>query len=162
MSIRVVKDRTSAFEKALLALIKREVLIGVPAENASRSGDDEPINNATIGYLMEYGEPGRNLPARPHLIPGIEGIRDKIVSRMEAMGKKALSGDLSEIDKGLHAVGLMGQNAVRNKITEGPFTPLAPRTLAERKARGRTGEKPLIDTGQYRRSQTYVVRNKGK
>ncbi len=57
--------------------------------------------------------------------------------------------------------GLMGQDAVRGKITSGPFVPLAPATLRARKAKGRTGEKPLIDTGQLRAAYTYVIRAKG-
>jgi hypothetical protein len=38
---------------------------------------------------------------------------------------------------------------------------LAERTLAARKARGRTGEKPLIDTGQLRNAVTFVVQARG-
>ena len=75
---------------------------------------------------------------------------------------RALKGDADAGDKALHSAGLIAQNAVRNKITEGPFVPLAPMTLAKRKARGRTGEKPLIDSGAYRNAQTYVIRPKGE
>ena len=39
---------------------------------------------------------------------------------------------------------------------------LAPVTLAQRRRRGRTGEKPLIDTAQMQRSVTHVVRPKGE
>jgi hypothetical protein len=70
------------------------------------------------------------------------------------------------------------QNAVRTKITDGPFAPLADSTLRARARRGRKGAvaelksraqgnapnnanaKPLIDTGQLRKSITYVVRKK--
>jgi hypothetical protein len=34
-------------------------------------------------------------------------------------------------------------------------------TLERRRAKGRTGTKPLIDTGQLRNAITYVLRKKG-
>ena len=58
-----------------------------------------------------------------------------------------------------HAAGLIAQNSVRRTLTTAAYRPLSERTLAERRARGRTGTKPLIDTGQYRNSITYVVRD---
>jgi hypothetical protein len=50
---------------------------------------------------------------------------------------------------------------VRAFITAGQgFAPLAAATLAARRRKGRTGTKPLIDTGQLRRAITYVLRRK--
>jgi hypothetical protein len=66
------------------------------------------------------------------------------------------------VDIAQNKAGLIAESSVRKKINEGPFEPLAPKTLQERKRRGRTGEKPLIDTGQLRNSVTYVIRPKGK
>ena len=40
------------------------------------------------------------------------------------------------------AAGQAAVNGVVEKITTGPFAPLAPYTLERRKAKGRTGEKP--------------------
>jgi len=165
MSVKVVRDRSGEILKAIRALTKNQVLIGIPAEASDRQpepGEAEPLNNALIGYLMEHGEPAQNLPARPHLIPGVEEVRDRMVAQLRKAGEGALSGDLDAISRGQHAAGLIGQNAVRAKITDGGFAPLSERTLARRKAKGRTGDKPLIDTGQYRRAQTYVIREKGK
>ena len=59
-------------------------------------------------------------------------------------------------------IGLQGADAVRAKITSGPFVPLAPKTLAKRRAKGRKGDKPLIDTGALQRAYTYAIRTKGK
>lgn len=155
----------------LRTLTKNEVLVGVPAENAGREAEDgqRPLNNAEIGYIQEHGSTidggdGNSyvIPPRPHLRPGIKGAREKIAGQMKKGLLGAMKGDASAADKALHASGLVAQNAVRNKITEGPFVPLAPMTLAKRRARGRTGTKPLIDTGAYRNAQTYVVRPKGE
>jgi hypothetical protein len=82
----------------------------------------------------------------------------QITPRLKTMGASALQGDLAAIQKGLNAVGLLGQNAVRAQITDGQHAPLSERTLKARQARGRTGTKPLIDSGQLRNSITYVVK----
>lgn len=142
-------------------LTKKAVLVGVPDENADRQPDPHdpvPITNAGIGFVMEHGDPERNIPARPFLGPGVEGASKPIGDKLVATASKALDGDREAIDKGLHGVGLIAQSAVRQKIQDGPFVPLAPRTLSARKARGRTGEKPLIDTGQLRNAVNYVIR----
>jgi hypothetical protein len=151
--------------KAVSELTKNVVLIGIPADSPARQpepGEPAPPLNSVIGYRLETGDPEQNLPARPFLVPGVEAIKDKAVARLKKAGQDALNGDPSKVDQALHAVGLMGQAAVQAKITDGPFVPLAPRTLAQRRARGRTGERPLIDTGQLRRSVSYVIRKKGK
>lgn len=165
MTVDVSKDRAQAILKSIRELTSKEVLIGVPAEGAHREpepGEKQVIDNATIGYLMEFGDDSRNIPARPHLIPAVEGVAPKLVERLRKAGEQALSGKPEEIEKALNVVGLMGQNAVRAKITSGPFTPLSEVTLKRRRAKGRTGEKPLIDTGAYRRAHTYVVVKKGE
>lgn len=173
MPIEIRKNTSAAVMQAIRALTKSEVLVGVPAENAGRSPEagehGTPLNNAEIGYIHEFGSTieGANggeivIPPRPHLIPGITGAKDKIAKALGAGAKAALSGKADAPDLALNKAGLIGQAAVRAKITEGDFTPLAASTLAKRRAKGRTGTKPLIDTGAYRNSINYVVRKKGE
>lgn len=162
-NVTVTKDRTKDLAKALKALTTREVLIGIPSEKAQRQPDQddpEPLNNAEIGYLQEHGSPEANIPARPFLAPGVASIGDEAAKRLAAGARRALDGDLPAVDKTLNAVGLIGQNAVREKITDGPFVPLKASTLANRKRRGRIGDRPLIDTGQLRNAVSFVVRSK--
>lgn len=164
--VTMTKDDVDAILKQIRALTKQEVLIGVPDENAGRQPEEgetkEPISNAEIGYVMEFGLPEKNIPARPFLEPGVREATDKLGDTLQAGAMKTLSGDKQAADVALNKAGLIAQNSVRSKINEGPFVPLSPKTLAERKRRGRTGEKPLIDTGQLRNSVTYVIRPKGK
>lgn len=162
-NLKVTKDDTAKLLASLRRITKEQVLVGIPSSTAGREpepGEPLEINNATIGYLMENGSPAANIPARPHLRAGVEAAKDKIVKTYEGAAKAALKGDMAAVDKGHHAVGLIASSSVKSKITDGPFEPLSPRTLAARRARGRTGDKPLIDTGQYRQAQTYVVREK--
>ncbi len=151
-------DRRKRFEEALVKLASIRVMVGVPAEKGSRN-DGGTINNAAIAYIQEHGAPEAGIPARPFLKPGIESKEAEILSAFKKVGKAAfVDGDPAKVDRGFNAVGLIAQSAVRAKITDGPFEPLKPSTIAARNRRGRTGTKPLIDTGQLRNSLTYVIR----
>lgn len=165
MNFRVTEDKTGDVLKAIKDLTKRTVLVGIPDTNAARDpepGENSPATNAQLGYIHEFGSPVNNIPARPFLVPGVESARDQIVAQMKKGGIAALAGDLKQVEKTQIASGLIAVNAVQAKITDGPFQPLAPATLAARRAKGRTGESPLLDSGQLRRAVTYVIREKGK
>ena len=172
-------DKLPGLLKAIAELNKNIVLVGVPDSTTER-GDDEagPMNNATLGYIHEHGSPAANIPARPHLIPGVEDAQDDIASRFKKASQAALDGKKDKVRQQLESAGLVAQNSVKNKITDGDLEPLAESTLRARARRGREGAvnelasraagnapdnnnaRPLIDTGQYRNSITYVVRSK--
>ena len=154
----VVRDNTAQLQAAIAELTDTELLVGVPSTKAGRR--DGPASNAVIAYVQDNGLPERNIPARPFLRPGIENAMNEITTRLRDAARLAMDGSLEACRRALHAVGLTAQASVRAKITDGPFTPLAESTLAQRRARGRTGTRPLIDTGQLRNSITYVLRNR--
>lgn len=148
--------------EAMELLIGTKVLAGVPSDKVDRrseEGEDQgPINNATLMYIHEHGAPEVNIPARPVLHPAMKSIQDKVTRMLKNAADLALKGDKAGVMKQYHAIGILAQNAMRERITKGPFVLLKPSTLAARRARGRTGTKPLIDTGQLRRSLAYVIR----
>lgn len=171
-----VKDRTASIMRSLGELFTRDVLVGVPSSKTEREEPGAPINNATIGYIMENGAPEANIPARPHLVPGIERAEEKFVPHLEKAAVAALNGDVQEMDRRLGMAGQVAVNSVKEIIREGVAPALADSTVAARARRGRKGAqqelanraagmepaldlaKPLIDTAQYLNSQTYVVR----
>ena len=116
------------------ALTKTDVLVGVPAETADRS-DGDGINNAAIGYLNETGMPERNLPARPHLVPGVASVEGAVAERFRKAGEAALAGDEAGVERQQIAAGLIAQNAVRKMIQDRLSPALSPVTLHRRKTR---------------------------
>jgi hypothetical protein len=138
------------------ALSRKRVLVGIPDANATRN--DGPISNAVIGYIHEMGDASRNLPSRAFLVPGVRNVHDQTIKSMRAAALYALAGNHVAVDSTLHKMGLRAQVAVRAKITAGPFAPLAPSTIAQR--RGPGPYRPLIDTGALRQSITYVIRTR--
>ena len=165
MSIKIGRDRFKTLLADVKALTSKEVLVGVPSTSAERheaDGTAEPINNATIAYIHENGAPEANIPPRPFLALGIRENANALAAQIKKAGLAALAGKSEDVDKGFHSTGLAAVSAVRRKIDEGPFDPLSEVTLQRRRSRGRTGTKPLIDTGALRRSINYVIRPKGK
>ncbi|PTR06439.1 MULTISPECIES: hypothetical protein [unclassified Novosphingobium] len=161
----VTKDRTAAVKAALKALVKDRVLVGIPSEKAFRDPEpDEPrpaLNNAEIGYLNEFGAPEANIPARPHLVPGTQKALPKVEKFYREAAPKVLDGNSEAIRAAHGKVGFTVTSSIKNLITDGIAPPLAERTLENRKRRGREGETPLLDTGQYRRNIDFVIRPAG-
>lgn len=161
--VSVKLDAMADIMKALHALTTQDVYVGVPSDRTERKDKTDPVNNAEIGYWQEFGAPGANIPARPHLIPGIQKAKPDINAQFRAAAVAALNGKPGDVLKALHRAGLLAQNSVRMMITEGLEPALADSTLYRRKHRKvapRQGEKPLLDTGAYRNSITYVIRKK--
>lgn len=157
-------DLTAKLLRDIKGLTRNQVLVGIPDTAADREpepGETKPVSNAVIGYVMETGDPALNIPARPSLVPGVESAREEIARRYRTGAAAVMEGKIPDIDVVHTAVGLIAENAVKAKISNGPFVPLSEVTLARRRARGRTSEKPLIDTAQYQRAITHVIRPKG-
>lgn len=164
--VKVTKDRTAALKAAIKALIQDRVLVGIPSEKAFRDPDPEDpnpqLNNAEIGYLNEFGAPDANIPARPHLVPGTRKVLPKIEKLYRAAAIKALDGDAAAVHEANGKVGFTATSSIKGYITDGIAPPLAESTIRDRKRRGRDGETPLLDTGQYRRNIDFVIRAAGK
>lgn len=160
IKVRVLADKTQQIFKGISELAETRVLAGVPAEKGVRTGegDEGPINNAQLMYIHENGAPEANIPARPVVVPGIKSEQSGIRAALAAAGARALSGDITGMRKAFNAAGILAQNGMRKRITEGPFVALSERTLAARRAAGFKGDKPLIRSGQLRRALTYVIR----
>ena len=161
--VKILKDDVPKLLAAVEALTTMRVAVGVPAAEALRRPEpgegSSPANNAMLAYIHENGAPEAGIPPRPFLAVTVKAMRSEITARLRAITADALRGRIDAVYKAYHMLGLKVSTAVKLKINTGPFEPLKPSTLAKRRARGRTGTKPLIDTGQLRNSITYVVKS---
>lgn len=161
MTAKLVKNMLPQMIAAMNALAKNEVLVGIPSDSEKNARDDGPITNAQIGYINEFGAPEMNIPARPSLIPGVKSAWPEASKYMAKGAKVALSGSgdpVSTIEKVLNGAGLIAQAAVVQEINDGLEPALAAPTLAARKRNGFEGENPMIVTGNFKASITYVVK----
>lgn len=182
MTLQVPIDRVGDVLRGLRALEEQHVYVGVPQEAAERDSDDDgkaPINNAALAYIHEHGAPEANIPPRPFLVPGTNLVKDYVAAQYKHMAVDAMEGRPDTVVRRLTSMGLKAVSAVRNYMTEAPFTPLKEGTLKSRARRGRKGAalelemrakgvapdnsnaRPLIDTAQLKNAITYVIR-KGK
>ena len=181
-------DRYQEVKRSLEELAKKDVLVGIPQEKSSRIGDDGitnaelayihthgirrrsmreemkqnmdsgnlPYSTAYQMYLQSHGSPLWNSPPRPIIEPAIEHNKTEISELLQESLQAAL--DCRDFLPALKKAGMKGQNVVRgwfvNPLNDWP--PNSPMTI---KAKG--SDKPLIDTGEMRKSITYVVRDKG-
>ncbi|WP_065649232.1 hypothetical protein [Pantoea eucrina] len=156
--LNIRADNAQSILDALKALTNRDVLVGIPESKDAR--DEGEFGNAGIGYINESGSPAQNIPPRPHLKPGVKSVEQDFVPHLKAAAQKALEGNAEGAMTSLDRAGTIAANGVKRYITITGFTPLADTTITSRLRRGRTGNKPLIDTGEYRRSITHVARDK--
>lgn len=183
--LTIVKDSVKKTFKALADLTGKQVLIGIPDDGADRKEGDA-ANNALIGYVMENGSPAHNVPARPHLVPGVQQSEPQTLPRLKAAANAALDGNAKKSDQHLNEAGIIAANEVRGMINSNLPPPLAPSTIANRHrqrgtkmreseqvymdlvakgvdpgaAQADIGIVALVNTGEYRNSITHVVRKK--
>lgn len=156
----VTSDFTQKFKEIIGRFRHDEVLVGIPADETKRE-DGDPINNATLLALNNFGSPLQNIPARPVMEIGIKNAQKQIVQLFRDGAVKALSSGFAAIDQTYNRVGIVASNSIKKAINaqEG-IEPPAEATLAARERAGFAGTKALIVTGQMRNAITYVVRGK--
>ena len=157
--LRVTKDKTKDVKDAMHHLTLKKVMVGIPAQKASRPGT--PINNAALGYIHEHGSPARNIPARPWLVPGTRQAQKDYLPHLKKAAELAMSGDKHSVDVELHSAGIVAVSGVKLYFNTANFVPLRPSTLAARRRAGFLGTRPLVRTGQLRNAINYVLRGAG-
>ena len=170
--------------EAIRKLAKKRLLVGIPAEAdqfvATKIGG-KVFGNVSRGFVFEFGSPATNMPARPHLIPGVQQAMPEIEARLRAAAEAALSGDDSGVDGYLGQAGQAAVNRITDIITAHIAPDIKPESYLQRitgaSARGRRARRggmsmmelarqeagqatPLVDTGSYRNSITWVIRDK--
>jgi len=154
MGKQTEQDNFNDVKAAISRLAKSEILVGVPEDETARGED---ITNAQIGYVSEYGQPEENIPARPWLKPGIEAAQGQINKRLDAAANAALNGDDRRVKQQMNGAGQAAVTSIKGRITAGIEPELASYTISERQRIGALGTTPLIRTGAFLNSITYVL-----
>lgn len=119
------------------------------AGNHQTTGDSgEVLTVAAVAAVHEFGSV--NVPERSFLRAGLDEGRATIADGITTLTGRVVDGMAPRVAVG--RLGLLGQREVQRKLTDGPFTPLAERTILEKGS-----SRPLIDTGQMRRAVTFEV-----
>lgn len=166
LDVKITKDTVSQVMAALRELSEQRLMVGVPAENAFRSPDPNepnvtPPNNAEIAYINEFGEPALRIPARPFLVPTMDGLEQENITQLKKIAQVAITGRPEVVEIGLMRLGIKSVVAIKNVINAGNFEPLSEYTKWRRRTRHQSphqSTKPLVDFGKMRDSMNYVIR----
>ena len=133
-ALRLLNDRVKK--------IAGQIKVGVKNDQHANSN----LTVAQIGQIHENGAPKRNIPARPFLNPAVRNNATKYIRFIARQMPLLLLGRTNSGEI-MDDIGAMAVQDVRQYIENGNFTPLKPATI---KRKGHS--KPLIDTGQLKRS----------
>lgn len=153
---RGYKDITRNLEKLKN---KPYVKVGV----LEKSGQHEGLGDLTVADVAtfhEFGTEGVNgqiVPQRPFIRNTVDENTAELTRETEALRKQVIFFNLS-VFKALSLLGLRIQKLIQSKITDGDSSwPALKQSTIDAKG----SDKPLIDTGQLRRSISYEVVEKG-
>nr|WP_310616938.1 hypothetical protein [Pantoea cypripedii] len=121
------------------------------------------VKEAKSNFATDHVVPAHTvtLPPRPFLQMGIDDSREKTTGLLKKAAVAILDGNAGQASSLMNQAGIVASQAAKQVIQAGEqLTPLAESTLKARRSRGRTGTKPLYDTGGLLRSITYVMRDK--
>lgn len=106
-------------------------------------------------YIQSHGSPAFRIPPRPIIEPAIEANIEMISKYLKRSVRCFLEGNEEEGKRELESAGMIAQGYARRWFTDprNEWPPNAPSTI---KAKG--SDMPLIDTGELRKSITYIVR----
>lgn len=159
VSIKTITDDLPKLEKSLKDLQQRQVLVGVPESTTDDRPPEDKINNAELVYIHTHGSVLRRIPARPIIEAALEDEynQQKLEPLLGKVLRAALAGNETEIDSAMTSLGMEAQNIVRDWFTNprNNWAPNSPRTIAKKGS-----DKPLIDTGDMRKSIIYVIAGK--
>ena len=143
--------------KAMKFMKDNSVYVGIPQKEASRK--EEGVTNAELLFIHTNGSPKNNIPARPVIEPAIKNDRERLNTMMKKASKFAFEGNKQEAIRQLKLVGMRGQNVSRAWFVnpDNGWASNSPGVYRRKLAKGSTDPKPLIDTGELRKSITYVV-----
>lgn len=173
--LKTKTDRVDEVLNSFRGLVENEILAGIPQETAFRPG--EKINNAEIGflqssgvkngivqadsgngkalsaYLHATGDARSNIPPRPFLQPPIEAHKEKLTGLMGDAISTALSG--GSVPVAFNDIGLFTAKIIKDWFTDprNAWAPNAPYTIQMKGS-----ARPLIDTGELRKSISYAIR----
>ena len=140
---------------------ENEVYVGIQQKESKR--EDEQITNAELLFIHTNGSPINNIPPRPVIEPAIKHDSERLSAMMKKAAQLVLAGKIDDAIIQLKRTGMRGQNVSRNWFVnpENNWPPNSPSVTDEKRKKGSTNPRPLIDTGELRKSITYFVKTKG-
>ena len=130
--------------------------IGILGSGKAADAHPGGLTNVELGMIHEYGSATNNIPPRSFLRLPIETKRAAIMKWLQSDTVKQLV-EAGQIKRVYELLAALGEGIIQEGFETGGFGKWIPLKEATIKAKG--SSKPLIDTGQLRRSITSEVVN---
>lgn len=162
----VVENSDGFFDmiKALKFINENEVYVGIPDDTTDRENEkNNEVTNADLLFIHTNGSPKMNIPARPVIEPALRKDRERISSMMKKAAIFVFDKKYDDALKQLKMVGMRGQNVSRKYFLDqdNGWKPNSSAVQRAKMKKGAQNPRPLIDTGELRKSITYFVKTKG-
>ena len=170
-------NEEDVLKKILTELAKYSVYVGIPESDEQRKAGE--MTNAALLHIHTNGSPVMNIPARPVLEPAIEEPNNskKLSAQLIQVALSSFNNDRAGVTTNLEKTGMLAQNICRDWFEDpaNGWPPNQPATVKRKLSRlkgkkrkeaieaykaGSSVDQPLIDTGEMRKSITYVVETK--
>ena len=147
-SVRIQDKNPDAIRKRMEALSERiRVRIGIQGVEASKDHGGATV--ADIAAIHEFGL--GNVPVRSWLRGWYDGAEAQIREDLRKGMQKVIAGEISQHTLAT-ALGLKGVVGIQERISSGIPPELSPETIDRKES-----ATPLIDTGLFRSSITFVL-----
>lgn len=157
--VKEVDNQLKEINAALRELKSYDVFVGIPEDTSPRKAGT--VSNAELLYIHTNGSAVNNIPPRPVLEKAIEHHKEEIADLLKKASDSALSGNITGIKPALEKAGQHGQNVAQQWFRD-PRNGWKGNEPSTEKRKLRKGKpppaRPLIDTGQMRKSIVYVVK----
>lgn len=156
--VKCVSDEYKKLVEAMRFTKDNYILVGISQKETTRKKSDD-VTNAELLFIHTNGSPINHVPARPVIEPALEDDRIKLSNMLKKSAQLAMDGDKEGAYKQLELAGMKAQNDARGWFVnpKNGWPPNSPSVEAEKRRKGSTDPKPLIDTGELRKSITYVM-----
>lgn len=155
-------DNYNALYKMLKDIKENEVYVGIADDTTEREADKDGVTNAELLFIHTNGSPVNHIPPRPVIEPAIKKDSERLTKMMKQAAQYFFEGKRDQAIQQLQLVGMRGQNVSRKWFVdpENNWPPNSPAVQRAKRKKGATNPRPLIDTGELRKSITYFVKTK--
>lgn len=168
VNLIVEYDNYRKIVESLKFLKENSVYVGIPDETTERENEEKnEVTNAELLYIHTNGSPVNNIPPRPVIEPAIYKDRDRLSRMLADAASLQLKGQHNDAIQQLKRTGQRAESVCRRYFVdpENGWPPNSPSTIAYKKSKHKGKDynpRPLIDTGELRKSITYFVELKGR
>lgn len=139
------------------AATKPYVKVGFIGDSGGAEHKDSTLTVAGVAAIHEYGAPDHNIPERSFIRGTIEAHSTEVQGFIDHQNKSVLLQKIN-VKEALGRLGLFMVALIKNRIVkEHVPPPLKESTIKAKTRDGKTGEVPLVDTGQMLNSIRHQV-----